>query len=999
MNYLIDHHGQTANAWKAAAVQLTIWRMRENFRSGNTALDRKIHVLEGSARGQRLIAESDRLYADAKSKAKPPAAPKPVTRTLRVAPDPSGAAGRYRVAYPKGTTALSVTGGVFVRNGVESISVPRGEASARYVQVKAGARHISVTGTWASQGGRGWEPALEVHDTATASGASGQRIAVAVGSSSGPDTTGRFKAARHDVPPPSAPPRVASQAQPSATVGGTMTDSVIVSQAPDTTVEMWPEAVTDFTAYLEPEVGAQKYDERWQPVLGDEYLAQAAEPETGALLWNEWWGNSRGEALLDGTGSRIPVADDTGAPTSGVSADGTDYPVVALDGNGRPEIDDAGNPVLLTGRDPVMEERRDPVTWSEVELAGLSTEERCLAQPVFHGGKVPVNQPGTFTSPEVPVHSGGTIHWVERVVSSGKTVHEGRCGLANETTKIDQPAVVTRALPDAVIGDELYDVAIISGKLAEKAQYSVRFEAYRGPDRSGGHVPVADSDGTLSEDSHGDPSCTAENIVFRSEPIAVTGLGEVRSPSFTARPEHGATIWWVETLSLETPDGPRTLHRGACGIEHETTTVAQPEIETRAIESAPVGAMISDVAVVSGGLAANAGASWEVSFDGYRAHTGDGQPTCSDENRLFGTPAVPVTGPGEVASPNVLAESDWVGAVWWVETLWLTQGDARTAIHTGACGIATETTRITAPEVTTDATSFAAIGDVISDTATVTGDLADRAGVEHRIVFRGYRGDASATGTAAATCTEESLLFTLDPVQVTEAGSVKSPEVTALPEYGDTIWWVETLSQWEGDTERELHRGECGLPGETTTVQFPTVRTESAGSVQVGQPMFDTAIVGGKLSERRDVEFRVRFTAYARDAGGALTCASDTELRELSDSGGIRVNGPGKYQSRSVTTRGAHVGFGGYVETLVMIENTNEHVIAVGKCGAPSENFEIRPASAVALAATGTGSASLWLLGAGALVIGCSAVCFGAARRLRRPRAARERGDLAVGRP
>ena len=993
MNYLIDRHGQSGDAWTAAAVQVTLWRMRENFKPGNTALDQKIGVLMGSDRGKALIAESDRLYADAKANAKPPVAPKGVPDALEVTPDPAGAPGRYRVAYPKGTTSLSVEGGVFVRNDAASITVPSTEASARYVQAKAGVRRITISGAWESLGTRGWDAVLDVHNTATSTGESGQRIAVTTGSSTIGDVAGRFSSVRQDVPPPPGPPTASSQAQPDATVGGMMSDRLIVSEAPDTTLEMWPDAVADFTAYLEPTAGAQKFDERWRPVLGEPYEAQVEDPSTGALMWEEWWTNAEGEPLLDAEGNRIPVVDEHGAPTSGVAADGTPYPVIELAADGTPKLDDSGRPVTLREREPVMEERRDPQTWTEAELQALTDEERCLAQPVFHADAIPVPAPGEYSSPETQVKSGGTIHWVERVASKGKTVHRGACGLANETTRIDQPAVVTQALEEAVLGDELYDVATVSGRLAEGAKYSVRFEAYRAP-----HA------GTGSSGGSGvalDPTCTAENIIFRSEAVPVDGLGEVRSPGFTARPEHGTTIWWVETLVLETPDGPSTLHRGECGLAHETTTVGRPSVETLALETAPVGAEISDTAVVSGSLAENAGARWEMTFAGYRAENAPSdadaaQPVCSRTNRVFETEAVPVTGPGEVVSPGVVAQPEWAGALWWVETLWLVQGDTRVAMHAGECGIATETTVVTMPEVTTDAVAFAAVGDRISDTATITGTLAEREGLEHRVVFRGYRGEASATGTDGARCTEENLLFTSDPVTVHEAGAVQSPEVTALPSYGGTIWWVETLSQWENDIEQELHRGACGLPGETTTVQMPTVRTESAGSVEVGHAMFDTAYVEGPVTERDDVEFRIRFSAYGRDSDGRLVCTPEHELPELGDAEGVVVDGPGKYRSKSVVTRPEHVGLGGFVETLVMIEAGSEHVVATGACGAAEENFEIRPAGALALATTGYGAPVAWFVGGGVLLLlGGGAVLWGLRRRRVTSSVFRECRDMA----
>ncbi len=990
MNYLIDQHGQTHDAWTAAAVQLTIWRMRERFQPGNATLDRMIGVLQSSTRGQDLIQASDRLYAEARDAAVPPAKPRPVTGALGLTRVGGAESLEFRLTYPAGTTSVSVTGGTFDRNGAARLDVSGREGGNERVTASADAGELRASGSWVVRGARGWDALLDVYNTSTSSGGVGQRIVVATGSSTQSDLTGRFAEATHDVPPPLEPPTAASHALAAATVGGVMYDELIVTQQPGTRLRMWPEATAEFVAYLEPEAGAVKYDASWKPILGAAYEAQAEDPESGVPLWREWWADADGKPLRDAAGEPIPTTDAAGVPTAGVAANGTPYPQQEVTANGVPRTDAEGNPVLLQGRDAVMEQRQDPERWSAEELAALSTEQRCLAQPVFTSANIDVPGAGTVRSDETPVRSSGTIHWVERVSSSGKLVHEGECGVANETTKIDQPAIETQALSDAVLGDEIYDVAIVSVTLAEGAEYSVQFDAYRAPEAESGEWAA-------------EATCTAANIVFRSAAVPVTDVGEVRSPSVVATPELGTRIWWVETLRLETPDGPEVLHRGACGLENETTNVGMPVVETVAVETSPAGAVITDTAIVSGGIAENAGARWEMTFAGYRASSGSAESSdddadrsggsaavCTAENLLFETDPVPVSGPGEVRSPEVIAEPEWAGAIWWVETLWVIQGDTRTALHTGECGLDTETTVVTKPEVTTHANAVVAMGDRISDTATVTGELAARDGAEHQIVFRGYRGEASLTGTPAAVCTDENLLFTTDAVAVTETGDVQSPEITALPDFGDTVWWVEELSQRDEHGERVLHTGECGLPGETSTVQTPLVRTESAGSVEVGQPMFDTAIVTGAFPEREDVAFRVRFTAFQRSSNGDLSCAPGTEIPDLSDPEGVAVTGPGRFASHSVETRQAHLGLGGFVETLVMVVDGREYVVARGECGASDENFEVRLPGAPStelLAQTGEARGPLlwWIAGGGIAVVGAALLVIRVVRHRREP--------------
>lgn len=934
MNYLIDRHGQTGDALTSAAVQLTVWRMRENFLSANPMLNRKIAILKSSPQGRALIAQSDWLYADARANAKAPKPAPKVSGKLSIAPDPSGRVGRFRVAYPQGTVSLSVTGGKFVRNGASSLAVSAASASARYVDVRPGATEIKVAGTWKTQGSAGWDSVLDVYNTTTSSGSTGQRIAVATGKSTVPKRQGNFAAVTAAPPPPAAPPVASSQAQPSAEVGGTMKDEVRVRAQGGTTLQMWPNATASFTAYLAPEVGTPKYTPEWEPVLGEPYEAQMEDEMTGEPLWRTWWANAQGEPLRDADGNQIPAAGDDGVPTSGTAADGTVFPVPQLDESGAPVLGGDGTPQFHLIKEPVLEQRRDPVRWSEAELSAMTEGERCLVQPIFHEAGLPIPRPGDYASSATTVRSGGTVHWVERVKSNGKFVHEGKCGLPNETTRINQPGVVTQAPAELVIGETAYDTATVSGTLLPSVDYTIQFEAYRAPDSS--------------LEAAAEPTCTAENRVFRSERLSVTAAGQIRSPGFTLGPDHGTMLWWIETLEYDDGSGSRVLHRGACGLENETTRLDQPTVETQAMPDATIGDLITDTAVLGGNFATNDGAQWELDFRGYRASLReDGAAVCDASNLLFEVPVVAVSGPGSVTSAPVPARPEWRGDIWWVETLWLTQGDVRTAYAVGECGLVGETTRLEGPSVETKAVPLAAIGDAMTDTATVTGPLGGREGVSHELTFEVFQGDDALTGTEDATCTADNLIWTSEATAVTEAGDYESPPLTALPAHGKTVWWVESLWLVDGtgtEPERTLiERGTCGVDHETTRLQWPEVATVATPKVRVGEELFDTAIVEGALSQREDIEYKVRFTAYERPNSGEMSCAADTEIAALSDREGVSVRGPGRYESRKIVAQPEHVGLGGYVESLVLIADGQEHLVHRGECGVASENFEIVP--------------------------------------------------------
>ena len=105
----------------------------------------------------------------------------------------------------------------------------------------------------------------------------------------------------------------------------------------------------------------------------------------------------------------------------------------------RPEV---GEPKYSEEWEPLRNTSGETVRWTEEELSGLSSQERCLAQPVATTPRATVEGPGTYVSPAVVARSEGTVRWVEDLeVSRGKQespleIHRGRCGAVNETTRI-----------------------------------------------------------------------------------------------------------------------------------------------------------------------------------------------------------------------------------------------------------------------------------------------------------------------------------------------------------------------------------------------------------------------------------------------------------------------------------------------------------------------------------------------------------------------------------
>ncbi|SDQ32615.1 hypothetical protein [Leucobacter chromiiresistens] len=479
------------------------------------------------------------------------------------------------------------------------------------------------------------------------------------------------------------------------------------------------------------------------------------------------------------------------------------------------------------------------------------------------------------------------------------------------------------------------------------------------------------------------------------------------------------------------------------GVPSETAKVIRPEVTTQAQETGAVKGDINDVATITGGLPSASKWDLAVDFTAFlkpeagqpkydenwkpildeagkpvlwtEAEVSDPKAVC-DAQPVGRTDKVAVTKLGDVKSPSIRAETE--GTVYWVEQLTATPegGGDETVMHTGECGLPNETTEIVPPKVTTQAIEKGAVRGNIHDVAKVEGPLSERPEVKYEVDFTLYlkpeagqpkydenwnpivdKAGNPVLWTEAevknpdAVCDAQPVAHT-KPVAVKGAGKVKSPAVIANS--AGTTYWVEDLKVIDGDEPPEsVHRGMCGLPNETTVVEEPTVHTESAGTVSVGEEMFDTAIVDGPLSDRPKVEYKVTFKAYERVEGEQMVCSADTELADFEDATGVQVTGAGSYESKKVITREEHVGLGGYVETLVRIEDGEETVVHVGKCGEESENFEITPKSVLALTG-GMGMAGVAAAGT-LLLVGGAALAIYQLRR-RKAAAALQGGDAAL---
>lgn len=117
-------------------------------------------------------------------------------------------------------------------------------------------------------------------------------------------------------------------------------------------------------------------------------------------------------------------------------------------------------------------------------------------------------------------------------------------------------------------------------------------------------------------------------------------------------------------------------------------------------------------------------------------------------------------------------------------------------------------------QVVTQAVPTAVVGEPFGDTALVTGNVPDGA----TLVFEAF---GPQDPEEAPVC--EAPFFTSEPVEVPRPGYYTSGETTV--DHAGAVYWVESL--YSADDEL-LHRGECGIPSETTLVTEEPVEPEPA---------------------------------------------------------------------------------------------------------------------------------------------------------------------------
>ena len=342
--------------------------------------------------------------------------------------------------------------------------------------------------------------------------------------------------------------------------------------------------------------------------------------------------------------------------------------------------------------------------------------------------------------------------------------------------------IKTKAIASAKLGESITDTATITDAFTNKTSASdgtVTFKAYKD-----------------AEDPKNPTTCTG-TADFTSPPIAVDldTSTEVTSTPFS--PKSVGTYYWIATFH-STADPQATDISTTCKEAEESSVVkkAKPTIETNASGPVTVGSDIHDTATIKGLIEPTKTAT--INFKLY----GPNDPTCTHEplNGANGQDVTVDQGNGNYESPAFT--TGLAGSYHWVAHY---SGDENNEKADSACGDKGETSVVekASPEIATEATATATVGEDISDVATLSRLVSPTGAGE--VTFDIYKG-ADCSGQVLET-------LGATPASVTENGEYTSEDFDTTASGVGTYHWIAHFS---GDANNEAVSGQCSDENENT---------------------------------------------------------------------------------------------------------------------------------------------------------------------------------------
>jgi hypothetical protein len=428
---------------------------------------------------------------------------------------------------------------------------------------------------------------------------------------------------------------------------------------------------------------------------------------------------------------------------------------------------------------------------------------------------------GTFTSQnyDTTTSGAGSYHWIAHYSGDANNkAADGACLDNGENTTVEKftPTLSTSATQSAVVGQNISDVATLSGLVSPTGAGAVTFDVYKGADCSGTKLA------TLS-----------------ATPASVTANGTFTSQNFDTTNSGAGAYHWIAHYS---GDANNKAADGACLANGENTTVekATPGLSTNATQSATVGQSIQDVATLSGLVkATGAGA---VTFDLYKGTDCSGTKLAT----LSATPAS-VTANGNFTSQSFDTTTSGAGSYHWIAHY---SGDANNKAADGACLADNENTAVgkITPALATTAGPGTTLGGRVTDTAHLSGGVNPTG----TITFVLYD-NPNCSGTPAATVANGA---------INGNGDYSSPPVTptAVGEYH----WVASYS---GDANNEPVQNGCSDESEKVTITQPPVQEVEPIKSNEPPPVCKLRKARARVfiyTRHNRVRLVIRYVAYTR---------------------------------------------------------------------------------------------------------------------------------------
>lgn len=471
--------------------------------------------------------------------------------------------------------------------------------------------------------------------------------------------------------------------------------------------------------------------------------------------------------------------------------------------------------------------------------------------------QVTVTEPGEYESPAVTVpDEAGYVVWVWEFVTAdqpeaarnrfdGGYEWSDRWALPAETSRVQfEPELTTEVSATFVpVGSEFNDqvtVTVAKGQWTEGAEIIAEGTLY-GPFLN---RPTAST------------AVPAGAPVAGSAQLQFTEPGMQETDSGIKAPEAGFYTWvWKIRAAAQTgdflPAGYEYADRFGLASETSITAATITAVSEVTEPIVGLGERLTDTLTVSssvGGWLEQDGNPIPVTFRG-TAYFTPTKPALTvavpDDAEALGSTLLTVDGPGFYISDEVNG-SNKPGFVVWV---WEILPDDQPAEYRGwvngwadLFGLEAETHHVVLPEATSVAQTVANVDEGFTDTATITGPIPAGGAQLHFELYQALQGDAGWV------CTDSNRLWVSETQIVEEPGDYQSGTAPGQPE--GTYHWVEVLT-WEG---QELHRGECGLPNETTHV-IPRLALTGGAAIFAALGLGISALLLG---------FGLHFTAHRR---------------------------------------------------------------------------------------------------------------------------------------